>query len=138
LLEYQSRTGGIQKELPGAIALAPAGRDDGLLTASEIFDLNLNAKLVVLSACDTGKGRVTGDGVIGLSRAWIAAGVPSAIVSLREVPDEQTSALMLAFYQNWQKQPNVAIALRRATLTIMKEFPDPRDWGAFIAIGESH
>jgi CHAT domain-containing protein len=137
LLEYQSRTGGIQTELPGAMALAPSGKDDGLLTSGEIFDLNLNAELIVLSACDTGKGRVTGDGVIGLSRAWIAAGVPSSIVSLREVPDEQTSALMLAFYQNWQKQPNIAVALRRATLTVMKEFPTPRDWGAFIAIGES-
>jgi CHAT domain-containing protein len=137
LLEYKSRNGSIQKELPGAIALAPTGTDDGLLTASEIFDLNLKAELVVLSACDTGSGRITGDGVIGLSRALLAAGVPSTIVSLRGVPDEQTSVLMLSFYQNWQKNPNIAVALRRATLGMMKEFPDPRDWGAFIAIGES-
>ncbi len=137
LLEYGSRNGGIQKELPGAIALAPTGKDDGLLTASEIFDLQIDAELVVLSACDTGSGRVTGDGVVGLSRAWIAAGVPTTIVSLREVPDEQTSALMLAFYQNWQQQPNIAKALRRATLATMKEFSEPRDWGAFISIGES-
>ena len=137
LLEYSSRSGGIQTEVPGAIALAPAGNDDGLLTAREIFDLNLNAELVVLSACDTGQGRVTGDGVVGLSRAWIAAGVPSTIVSLREVPDEQTSALMISFYQNWQKTPNISRALRRATLEVMQDYPYPRDWGAFILIGES-
>jgi CHAT domain-containing protein len=137
LLEYSSRIGGVQKEIPGAIALAPAGKDDGLLTASEIFDLNLNAQLVVLSACDTGQGRVTGDGVVGLSRAWIAAGVPSAIVSLREVPDKQTSVLMTSFYQYWKKTPNVARALRRGTLETMKKYPDPIAWGAFISIGES-
>ncbi len=137
LLEYSSRGGGIQTEVPGAIALAPSGNDDGLLTSREIFELNLDADLVVLSACDTGKGRVTGDGVIGLSRAWIAAGVSSEIVSLREVPDEQTSALMISFYQHWQKTPNIARALRHATLETMKDYPYPRDWGAFIAIGEA-
>lgn len=137
LLEYSSRTGGIQKELPGAIALAPSGSDDGLLTSSEIFDLDLNAQLVVLSACDTGQGRVTGDGVVGLSRALIAAGVPSTIVSLRTVPDEQTSVLMTAFYRNWKKTPNIARALRKATLETMQDYPYPRDWGAFITIGEA-
>jgi CHAT domain-containing protein len=63
--------------VPGAIALAPSGNDKGLLTSSEIFDLKLNAELVVLSACDTGRGTITGDGVIGLSRSLITAGVPS-------------------------------------------------------------
>ncbi|MEG3880530.1 tetratricopeptide repeat protein, partial [Microcoleus sp. herbarium7] len=63
--------------LASAIALAPSGTDDGLLTAEEIFDMKLQANLVVLSACNTGEGRITGDGVIGLSRALISAGVPS-------------------------------------------------------------
>ncbi|MDF5729082.1 MAG: CHAT domain-containing tetratricopeptide repeat protein, partial [Rhizonema sp. PD38] len=73
--------------VPGAVALASSGNDNGLLTASEILDLKLNAELVVLSACDTGEGRLTGDGVIGLSRSIIAAGVPSVIVSLWSIPD---------------------------------------------------
>lgn len=80
--------------VPGAIALAPSGKDNGLLTANEILDLKLVANLVVLSACDTGRGRITGDGVIGLSRSLISAGVPSVVVSLWQVPDEPTASLL--------------------------------------------
>jgi CHAT domain-containing protein len=126
--------------VPGAIALAPDGTgelNDGLLTSSEIFDLKLNAELVVLSACDTGRGRVTGDGVIGLSRSLITAGVPSIIVSLWSVPDAPTASLMTQFYQNLQKNPDKAQALRQAMLTTMATHPNPRDWAAFTLIGEA-
>jgi tetratricopeptide (TPR) repeat protein len=88
--------------VPGAIALAPSGNgelNDGLLTANEILDLKLNADLVVLSACDTGRGQITGDGVIGLSRSLITAGTPSVIVSLWSVPDAPTAELMTEFYR---------------------------------------
>ena len=71
-----------QLGIPGAIALAPSGEDNGFLTAGEIYDMKLNAELVVLSACSTGQGKITGDGVVGLSRCLIAAGVKSVIVSL--------------------------------------------------------
>ncbi|MEG4422432.1 CHAT domain-containing protein, partial [Microcoleus sp. LAD1_D5] len=125
--------------LSSAIALAPSGRDDGLLTAAEIFDMKLQANLVVLSACNTGEGRITGDGVIGLSRALISAGVPSVIVSLWAVPDAPTAELMQAFYQNLQQNPNKAQALRQAMLTTMKNpnHSNPRDWAAFTLIGEA-
>ena len=123
--------------LGSAIALAPSGTDDGLLTAEEIFDMKLQASLVVLSACNTGEGRITGDGVIGLSRALISAGVPSVIVSLWAVPDAPTSELMQSFYQNLQQKPNKAQALRQAMLTTMKTHPKPRDWAAFTLIGEA-
>jgi CHAT domain-containing protein len=123
--------------LASAIALAPSGTDDGLLTAEEIFDMKLQASLVVLSACNTGEGRITGDGVIGLSRALISAGVPSVIVSLWAVPDAPTSELMKEFYQNLQKNPNKAQALRQAMLTTMKTHSNPRDWAAFTLIGEA-
>lgn len=88
--------------MPGAIALAPSGNDNGLLTAGEILNLKLNAELVVLSACDTGRGDITGDGVIGLSRSLISAGVPSVIVSLWSVPDAPTAELMTDFYRDLQ------------------------------------
>ncbi|WP_333066816.1 MULTISPECIES: CHAT domain-containing tetratricopeptide repeat protein [unclassified Microcoleus] len=123
--------------LGSAIALAPSGSDDGLLTAEEIFDMKLQANLVVLSACNTGEGRITGDGVIGLSRALISAGVPSVIVSLWAVPDAPTSELMQAFYQNLQNNPDKAQALRQAMLTTMKTHPQPRNWAAFTLIGEA-
>ncbi|MEG5032503.1 CHAT domain-containing tetratricopeptide repeat protein [Microcoleus sp. AT3-D2] len=123
--------------LGSAIALAPSGKDDGLLTAEEIFDMKLQANLVVLSACNTGFGRITGDGVIGLSRALISAGVPSVIVSLWAVPDAPTSELMQSFYQNLQNNPDKAQALRQAMLTTMKTHPQPRNWAAFTLIGEA-
>ncbi|NEU72925.1 CHAT domain-containing protein [Hassallia byssoidea VB512170] len=126
-----------QLGVPGAIALAPSGNDNGLLTAYEILDLKLNAELVVLSACDTGRGRITGDGVIGLSRSLITAGVPSVMVSLWKVPDEPTASLMSEFYKNLQNNPDKATALRQAMLTTMKQNPQPLDWAAFTLIGES-
>ncbi|MEH2162114.1 MAG: CHAT domain-containing tetratricopeptide repeat protein [Nostoc sp.] len=127
--------------VPGAIALAPSGNgepNDGLLTANEILDLKLNAELVVLSACDTGRGRITGDGVIGLSRSLITAGVPSVIVSLWSVPDAPTAELMTEFYRNWlERKLDKAQALRQAMLTTMKTHPNPKDWAAFTLIGEA-
>jgi CHAT domain-containing protein/Tfp pilus assembly protein PilF len=127
--------------IPGAIALAPDRPNrigDGLLSSTEIFDLKLNAELVVLSACDTGRGNVTGDGVIGLSRSFIAAGVPSVIVSLWQVPDTPTAALMTEFYRNLRDQRlDKAQSLRQAMLTTLKKHPNPRDWAAFTLIGEA-
>ncbi|MTJ10426.1 CHAT domain-containing protein, partial [Anabaena sp. UHCC 0204] len=123
--------------LGSAIALAPSGQDDGLLTAEDIFNMKLNADLVVLSACDTGRGRVTGDGVIGLSRSLISAGVPSVIVSLWAVDDNSTSVLMTEFYQNLQQNVDKATALRNAMLNTMKTHPEPKYWAAFTLIGES-
>ena len=70
------------KSIPNAIALAPSGNDDGSLTPAEIVNLQINAELVVLSACDTDRGKITGDGVVGLSRSLITAGASSVIVSL--------------------------------------------------------
>lgn len=130
-----------QRGIGSSIALAPSNKDDGLLTAEEILDMKLQAGLVVLSACDTGRGKITGDGVIGLSRSLIAAGVPSVVVSLWAVPDAPTASLMTQFYQNLQKQdsqkPDKAQALRQAMLTTMRQHPNPRDWAAFTLIGEA-
>ena len=137
-----------QQPLLGGVTLAQMGKDtqnDGLLTAEEIFNLNsegkltLNAELLVLSACNTGRGRITGDGVIGLSRSFIAAGVPSVLVSLWSVPDAPTASLMTEFYTNlYQKKLDKAQALRMAMLKMMEKHRDnPRAWAAFTLIGEA-
>jgi CHAT domain-containing protein len=75
--------------------------------------------------------------VIGLSHSLISAGVPSVLVSLWSVPDAPTAGLMTEFYQNIQKSPDKAQALRQAMLTTMKQYPEPRDWAAFTLIGEA-
>jgi CHAT domain-containing protein len=103
-----------QLGIPGAIALAPSDDDNGFLTAGEIYDMKLNAELVVLSACSTGQGKITGDGVVGLSRCLIAAGVKSVIVSLWSVDDLSTALLMVKFYQIFQQKVAAAIALNEA------------------------
>lgn len=119
------------------LAFTPSKNDDGILTAEEVAQMKLSADLVVLSACDTGRGKVTGDGVIGLSRSFIAAGVPSVIVSLWAVPDAPTAELMKVFYQQLQQQPDKAQALRQAMLTTLKQHPNPKNWAAFTLIGEA-
>lgn len=83
----------------GAIALTPSEGDRGFLTSEEIIGLNLTASLVVLSACNTGGGKITGDGIIGLSRAFIGAGAESIIVSLWQADDKATAKLMQEFYR---------------------------------------
>ncbi len=123
--------------IPGVVALAPSGKDDGLLSANEVLKLKLNAELVVLSACDTGWGRITGDGVIGLPRAFISAGTPSIVASLWQVPDESTAFLMPEFYRQLRNNPDKARALRQAMLETRKKYPNPSDWAAFIFIGEA-
>lgn len=120
--------------LESSLALV-ATDGDGLLTAEEILDLKLQARLVVLSACNTGRGQLTGDGVIGLSRSLLSSGASTVIVSLWSVPDLPTAALMTEFYGNLNKKNNTAQALRQAMLKTMKQTPLPRDWAGFVLIG---
>ncbi len=134
---------------PGAIALAPEKPDhDGFLTSDEILigyglpeKSLLKAKLVVLSACDTGRGEIKGEGVIGLSRSLIAAGVPSLVVSLWQVPDDDTAKLMTEFYRNiYTNKFDKAKAMREAILSMLNDEdgnPDPQAWAAFTVIGEA-
>ncbi|MEO1353128.1 MAG: CHAT domain-containing protein [Cyanobacteria bacterium J06635_15] len=137
LLEYGQLEATGRLEVPGAVALAADSQEDGLLTAEEILQLSLAADLVVLSACDTGLGNITGDGVIGLSRSLMTAGVPSVVVSLWAVPDAPTAALMTTFYQQLQQGQSKAQALRQAMLTTLEDYPDPSAWAAFTLMGET-
>ncbi|MEO1348123.1 MAG: CHAT domain-containing protein [Cyanobacteria bacterium J06635_15] len=123
--------------IPGAVALTPGNGEDGLLTADEILDMELQAQLAILSACDTGQGQITGDGVVGLSRSLITAGVPSVVVSLWSVPDAPTASLMTEFYRQLTQGQTKAQALRQAMLMTLENHPNPIDWAAFTLIGEA-
>lgn len=125
----------IKGETPGAIALTSSPQDDGFLNSSEILNLNLQAELAVLSACDTGRGTITGDGVIGLSRSFAIAGVPSVVVSLWSVGDSTTEYMMTQFYQALKEGKPKATALREAMLNTQKKFPNPLAWSAFTLVG---
>ncbi|GGA57736.1 CHAT domain-containing protein [Okeania sp. KiyG1] len=122
---------------PSSLDFAPSGQDRGFLTEWDIYQLNLTADLVVLSACETGLGEITTDGVVGIARPFVGAGVPSVVISLWQVPDSTTSELMIDFYKNLQAGQNKAQALRQAMLTTMEKYPEPGYWAGFFLVGES-
>jgi CHAT domain-containing protein len=118
------------------LALAPDGGDSGMLMADEIAQASIGADLVVMSACDSGRGAINDDGVIGLSRAWMAAGAPSVVVSLWSIPDEPTRDLMVEFYRRLAGGSGKAEALRGAMLATRAQYPSPVNWAAFVLLGE--
>ncbi len=115
-------------------------KEDGFLQATEIFNLNLNADLVVLSACQTGLGKlIRGEGMVGLTRAFMYAGTPSVLVSLWSVSDISTATLMGEFYKNLIKNKlSKTDALRKAQRALMSDekFAHPFYWAPFIIIGD--
>jgi CHAT domain-containing protein len=119
----------------------PARAEDGLLQMYEIFNMKLNADLVVLSACETGLGKdVKGEGLIGLTRAFLYAGTPSVVVSLWKVEDRSTADLMVRFYRHLKGgKLSKAEALRQAQLELIREgkFTHPYHWAPFVLVGKS-
>lgn len=114
--------------------------EDGLLEAREIADLKLRADVAVLSACETARGVVTaGEGMIGLSWAFLAAGVPTTVVSQWRVASGSTAELMIDFHRNLRDGAGVAPALRTAMLALRRnpQWQHPFYWAPFVVVENS-
>ena len=118
----------------GFLMLSARQLEQGWWTAREIQRSKLNAEIVVLSACQTGLGKVHNAGIIGLSRAFQIAGVPRVVMSLWTVDDEATSQLMQAFVK-YLATHIPAQALRQAMLEVRQNYPDPAKWASFVLFG---
>ena len=119
------------------LLLARDGKEDGSLTVNELYNVQLDADLVTLSACETGLGKVlNGDDLVGLTRGFLYAGSSSVVASLWQVDDEATSELMKRFYLNLKNGMTKRDALRQAQLDTRKEFPHPFFWAAFFLTGQ--
>ena len=115
-------------------------KDDGILEAWEIMQLNLKADLAVLSACETGRGRLGGgEGIIGLSWAFFVAGVPTTVVSGWNVNSNSTSDLMVEFYRNLRQNSSKSKSLQTAMISMLKNKKTnlPFYWAGFVLIGKN-
>jgi CHAT domain-containing protein len=128
---------------PNVTVTSPSARseDDGLLQAWELMALDLRAELVVLSACETARGRVApGEGLIGLSWALFVAGSPASIVSQWKVESASTAELMLQFHSRWRGAPRLskAEALQQAALPMLRgvRYRHPFYWAGFVLVGD--
>jgi CHAT domain-containing protein len=119
-------------------------KEDGFWEAREIAQQTLNTDLVVVSACDTARGEIfAGEGVIGLSWAFFAAGTPTSLLTTWQVNDQSTSQMMREFYRQWgigdggRFHTDKAVALQRSQKWMLsqKRYSDPYYWAPFVLIG---
>jgi CHAT domain-containing protein len=129
----------VNPELSRIFLQTSSNAEDGNLFTGEIYNLELNANLVTLSACETGLGKISkGEGVIGLSRALVYAGAKSIIVSFWSVADESTAQLMMDFYKQMLDQPHATYSrnLQQTKLDFINgKYAAPYYWAPFILIG---
>lgn len=113
--------------------------NDGIVTAFEVMNLDLaNTQLVVLSACETGLGKIeNGEGVFGLQRSFMQAGARNVLISLWKVDDEATRDLMIKFYEYLAKGSSMHDALKKAQTDQAQRVSNPALWGGFVLVGKN-
>ena len=114
--------------------------DDGFLNTYELYNMQLKANLAVLSACNTGSGKLSrGEGIMSLARGFVYAGCPSVVTSLWAVDDKSTAILMKRFYEGLKKSLSKDEALRASKLDYLQKADsiksNPLYWAAFVLIG---
>ncbi len=122
--------------LASSLLLGQGEGEDGYLRVDEITGLDLHADLVVLSGCRTGLGRLSGDGILGLTRAFLYAGARSVVVSQWDVSDQATAGFMDRFYAQLAAGRGKAAALAHAQREAWRRGEPPSLWAAFILVGE--
>lgn len=130
----------------GEIALAPnpgwttkiPKKKDYMLNVADVQAVQLRAKLVVLSCCHSGRGKVTAEGVVGIARAFLGAGARSVLVSLWAIDDEATMEFMTSFYERLSRGDNASLALNQAmkSLRESEKFSAVKYWAPFVLIGD--
>ena len=121
--------------LASALLLVPGGGEDGRLEVRELFRLDLHARLIVLSACETGLGRLSrGDELVGLLRAFLYAGTPAVITTLWKIDDRASYDLVRVFYDRLERA-GAGVALREAQLETIRSHSHPFAWAAFALTG---
>ena len=128
----------VQAPLFSAVLTSPAPGQPSRLSLYEILDLHMRASMVVLSACETGLGKLRGgDEVTGLTRTLLTAGADTVVSSLWQVSDESTALLMQGFYRNLHEGLAPADALRESALAVRARYPHPFYWAPFVVTGRS-
>jgi len=124
------------------IALAKTEQHDGYFRVSEVSELNLQAELVILAACETGRGKLSSDGINGLSRAFIQAGASALLMSLWKVPEDRTAMLMMGFHYYWlQEKHRKAASLQSAQRKLLESNvyrTQPNLWAGFVLFGNAN
>jgi CHAT domain-containing protein len=119
-----------------SILTAPEAGEPSRISLYEVMDMKLRARLVVLSACETDRGKLMGgDEIAGLTRTFLLAGADTVVSSLWSVSDESTSLLMQGFYRRLKQGRPAADALRESQLEVRKQFPHPFFWAPFVETG---
>jgi CHAT domain-containing protein len=124
--------------MASSVVLGPEGDDDGFLHALEILAMDLDRPMIVLSACESALGRLErGEGVVGLTRSFLAAGARGVVASLWPVADESTATLMSEFYYALWRKYSAAESLRQARMAMLDsdQWSHPYYWAPFIALG---